>query len=55
MHIIYDILKAQEFFKSKNIKVDLIILNQEINSYEHFIKYEIENAIQNRQLRAYEK
>jgi len=55
MHIIYDILKAQEFFRSKNIKVDLVILNQEINSYEHFIKYEIENAIQNRQLRIYEK
>jgi len=50
MHIIYDVLKAQEYFRSKNIKIDLVILNQETNSYEHFIKYEIENAIQNRQL-----
>ncbi len=55
MHIIYDVLKAQEFFKSKNVKIDLVILNQETNSYEHFIKYEIENAIQNRQLRIYEE
>ena len=50
MHIIYDVLKAQEFFRSKNIKTDLVILNQETNSYEHFIRPEIENAIQNKQL-----
>ena len=50
MHVIKDSLKAYEFFRSKNIKIDLVILNQEKNSYEHFIKFEIENEIQNKQL-----
>ena len=50
MHVIRDCLKAMEFFRSKNIKIDLIILNEEKNSYEHFIKFEVENEIQNKQL-----
>ena len=50
IHVIRDCLKAIEFFRSKNIKIDLVILNEEKNSYEHFIKFEIENEIQNKQL-----
>ncbi len=50
MYVIKDVLKAFEFFRSKNIKIDLVILNEEKNSYEHFIKFEVENEIQNRQL-----
>ena len=50
IHIVSDCLKAMEYFRSKNIKIDLIILNEEKNSYEHFIKFEIENEIQNKQL-----
>lgn len=50
MHVIQDALKAMEFFRSKNIKIDLVILNEEKNSYEHFIQFEIENEIQNKQL-----
>ena len=50
IYIIADILKAYEFFRSKNINIDLVILNQEVNSYEQYIKYEIENEIQNKQL-----
>ena len=50
MHVIKDALKAMEFFRSKNIKIDLVILNEERNSYEHFIKFEIEDEIQNSQL-----
>lgn len=49
-YIIEDILKAYEFFKSKNIKIDLVILNREINSYENFLREKIENIIQNKQL-----
>lgn len=49
-YIIDDILKAYEFFKSKNIKIDLVILNREINSYENFLREKIENIIQNKQL-----
>ena len=50
MHVVRDCLKAMEFFRSKNIKIDLVILNEEKNSYEHFIKFELENEIQNKQL-----
>ena len=32
MHVIKDTLKAMEFFRSKNIKIDLVILNEEKNS-----------------------
>jgi len=50
MYVVKDALKAYEFFRSKNIKIDLVILNEERNSYEHFIKFEVENEIQNKQL-----
>ena len=50
MYIVKDCLKAMEFFRSKNIKIDFVILNEEKNSYEHFIQFEIENEIQNKQL-----
>lgn len=50
VYIIYELLKAYEFFRAKNVKIDLIFLNEEINSYDHYIRFEIENAIQNKQL-----
>ena len=50
MYIVRDSLKAYEFFRSKNINVDLLILNGEKSNYEHFVKFEIENEIQNMQL-----
>ena len=50
VYIIDDILKAYEFFRAKNIKIDLVILNEEVNSYDHYVKFEIENSIQNKQL-----
>lgn len=48
--IIEECLKAMEFFRAKNIKIDLIILNEEKNSYENYMKFEIEDIIQNKQL-----
>jgi len=48
--IIEECLKAIEFFRAKNIKIDLIILNEEKNSYENYMKFEIEDVIQNKQL-----
>ncbi|MDQ2087331.1 glucoamylase family protein [Herbivorax sp. ANBcel31] len=33
--IIYDILKAHEYWKFKNLKVDLVIINEEGNSYNN--------------------
>ena len=50
MYVIQDILKAYEFFRSKNIKTDLVILNKEENSYDQYVNYEIENAIMNKQI-----
>lgn len=50
VYLVYDMLKAYEFYSSKNIKIDLVILNEEENSYEQFVKYEIGNAILNKQM-----
>ena len=49
-YILKDVLKAYEFFRSKNIKIELVILNREVNSYEHYLEHEIDNEIQNRQI-----
>ena len=50
MYVVQDMLKAYEFFRSKNIKIDLVIFNSEENSYEQYVNYEIENAIANKQM-----
>ncbi len=50
MHVVQDVLKAYEFFRTKNIKTDLVILNKEENSYDQYVNYEIENAILNKQM-----
>lgn len=50
MYVVRDLLKAHEYFRSKNIKIDLVILNNEENSYDQYVNYEIENAILNRQM-----
>ena len=50
MYVVKDALKAYEFYLSKNIKLDLVILNEEENSYDQYINYEIENAILNKQM-----
>ena len=50
MYIVNDLLKAYEYFRSKNIKIDLVILNNEENSYDQYVNYEIENAILNKQM-----
>ena len=49
-YILKDVLKAYEFFRSKNVKIELVILNREINSYEHYLEQEIDSEIQNKQL-----
>ncbi len=37
-------------FLEKNIKIDLVIIDEEQHSYENYIKDEIEDAIINKQL-----
>ena len=50
IYVIKQILKAYEFFRTKNIKVELVIMNEENYSYENYIKDEIESAILNSHL-----
>ena len=45
--VLEDILKAYEFFRLKNIAIDLVILNEEPNSYEKYTKEAILNSILN--------
>ena len=50
LYVVKEIIKAYEFIRNKNFKIDLIILNQENYSYENYLKEEIENLILNNQM-----
>ena len=50
VYVIEELLKAYEFFRIKNVQIDLIILNNEENSYEQYVKEQIETAILNKHL-----
>ena len=47
IYVIKKLLKAIRFFKNKNIIVDLVILNEEKNVYERYVKDAIEREIAN--------
>ena len=44
-YVLDEILKAYEYFKIKNIHIDLVIVNEEPNSYENYLKQIINNQI----------
>ncbi len=46
-YIISEVLKAYEFFRTKNIDLEIVIINEEKYSYENYLKGEIENEILN--------
>lgn len=48
--VIREILKAYEFFRTRNVKFDLIILDEEKNSYEKYLKEAIFKEVANTQL-----
>ncbi len=48
--VIREILKAYEFFRTRNIKFDLIILDEEKNSYEKYLREAIFKEVANTQL-----
>ena len=50
IYCIKEILKAYEFFKTKNIKTEVVILDEEKYSYENYVREEIESAILNNQM-----
>ena len=50
IYVIKQILKAYEFFRSKNEDIELVILNEENYSYQNYVKEEIENSILSSQI-----
>ena len=48
--IIRAVLNAYEFFRVKNINIDLVILNEEKESYENYVKDVISSCILNKNL-----
>ena len=49
-YIVIDVLKAYEFYRNKNIIIELVFLNEEVNSYENEVENELNNLIQNKQM-----
>ena len=50
IYVIDNILKAYEYYRAKNINIELVILNEEQNVYEKYVKEAIEKQIQNNQI-----
>ena len=49
-YIVKEVLKAYEFFRTKNIETEVVILDEEKYSYENYAREEIENEILNRHM-----
>ena len=50
IYCIKEILKAYEFFRTKNVEVEIVILDEERYSYENYVREEIETSILNSQM-----
>ncbi len=50
IYVIEDVLSAFEYYRAKNIYLDIVILNQEIDVYERFVRESINEVISNKQL-----
>jgi len=46
-YVVKEVLKAYEFFRIKNIKVEIVIIDEEKYSYENYVREEIESSILN--------
>ena len=49
-YIVKEVLKAYEFFRTKNVETEIVILDEEKHSYENYVREEIENEILNRHM-----
>lgn len=49
-YVVKEILKAYEYFRTKNVFVDIVILDGEKHSYENYVREEIESCILNSQM-----
>ena len=50
IYVLEEMLNAYEFYRAKNIQIDLVILDEEPNSYERYVKEAIINSILNKNL-----
>ena len=48
--IVKEVIKAYDYFRIKNITIDLVIMNEEKNSYNNYVKEGVQNAILNQGL-----
>ncbi len=48
--VVEDVIKAYEYYRLKNIYIDLVIINEEESSYENYVKDEIEKILFNRDI-----
>ena len=48
--VIEQVLKMYDFFRSKNIKIDLVFLDEEYHSYENYVLEEINSKIEDKHL-----
>ena len=50
LYVIEEIISAYEYYRAKRVYIDLIIINEEIDVYERFVKQGINEVISNKQL-----
>lgn len=48
IYVVKEAIKAYEYFRIKNILVDLVIMNEERKTYDNYVAEEIQNAILDR-------
>lgn len=48
--VLEDVIKAYEYYRIKNIYIDLVIINEEESSYENYVKDEIEKILFNKDI-----
>ena len=48
--VISELIKAYEYFRTKNLEIDLVILNEEKENYDSYVKDAIHDAILNRNI-----
>ena len=49
-YVVKEALKAYEFFRTKNLETELVILDEEKHSYENYVREEIEGIVLNSQM-----
>ena len=50
VYVIEELIECFEYYRAKNIKIDLVIFNEENNVYEKYVRESIEEVISNKQL-----